>query len=122
MLKLKKAFFEIKLRQIEKWHAAESSKREEIETNPLNIFNGAIENCKPILKLVSVQKGSITYQVPIPIIEKESEFGAMKYIIDSCFEKPKDMRYYLRLANELLDAYRNEVSILLRPILSRILI
>ncbi len=77
----------------------------------MKIFLTALDNCKPLLKLEKVNKGGITYQCPMPMSEKQREFKAIKFIISSCLEKDRPMRFYDALANELLDAYEYQVSI-----------
>ncbi len=113
-LNLKKKFFfqtfyVLKIRQLQKWNAAPENKRDEIETNPLKIFLTALENCKPIVGVTPIKKAGISYQVPVPIREAERNFKAMKILINTCRKKEKTMRFYDRLANELLSAYENEV-------------
>lgn len=46
-----------------KYHKAPEGKKEEIECNPYTIFHQALENCKPVVGLVSIQKGGKYYQV-----------------------------------------------------------
>lgn len=105
-----KAFYKIKLKQVEKLNKeTDEAKRSQIEANPLNIFLQALDNCKPLLKLEPVNKGGITYQCPMPMSEREREFKAIKFILNSCLEKDRNMRFYDALANELLDAYQFQV-------------
>ena len=104
-----KTFYKIKLRQLEKWNATEESKRDSVETNPLKIFLTAIDNCKPVVQMSAVRKAGILYQVPVPISEISREFRAMKFLVNSCRRRDK-VRFYDRLANEILLAYQNEVS------------
>ena len=107
----------MKLRQVEKYNKAEDPKeKEKIETRPLKIFLTALDNCKPLLKVVKVSKGGITYQVPTPLSEKEREFRAIKFLISSCQEKYVDAKekkipllFYERFSYELLDAFNNQV-------------
>ncbi len=50
--------------------------------------------------------------MPVPISEREKSFRSMKFIIESCSSKNRDrkkMKFFERLAIELLDAYKNEV-------------
>ena len=90
----------------------EETKRIQIEANPLKIFLTALDNCKPLLKLEPVNKGGITYQCPMPMSEKQREFKSIKFIISSCLEKERSMRFYDALANELLNAYEYQVNII----------
>lgn len=53
----------IKRKQVEKYHKAPAGKKEEIECNPYTIFHQALENCKPVVGLTSIQKGGKYYQV-----------------------------------------------------------
>lgn len=48
---------------MEKYHKAPEGKKEEIECNPYTIFHQALENCKPVVGLASIQKGGKFYQV-----------------------------------------------------------
>lgn len=52
----------IKRKQVEKYHKASEGKKEEIECNPYTIFHQALENCKPVVGLASIQKGGKYYQ------------------------------------------------------------
>lgn len=52
----------IKRKQVEKYHKASKEKKEEIECNPYTIFHQALDNCKPVVGLASIQKGGKFYQ------------------------------------------------------------
>jgi small subunit ribosomal protein S7 len=73
-----------------------------------------LENCKPLLTVVPVNKGGITYQCPVPMTEQKREFKATKFILNSCLEKDKNLRFYKALANELIDANSNRVRFSLK--------
>ncbi len=89
--------------------------RNEIETNPVKVFLTAVENCTPVVMLKPIVKGGITYKVPVPISEKEKRFRAMKFIINTCSENPKErnkrLKYSVKLSEELLAASENRVSV-----------
>lgn len=53
----------IKRKQVEKYHKAPQAEKETIECNPRVIFHQALENCKPVVGLASIQKGGKSYQV-----------------------------------------------------------
>lgn len=95
--------------QVEKYNKAKESERAEIETNPQKIFLTALDNVKPLLKVIPLVKSGISYQVPVPMTEKEREFKASKLLIETCLDKERSMRFYDRLAIELIDAYQNQV-------------
>lgn len=52
----------IKRKQVEKYHKASEETKEEIECNPYTIFHQALDNCKPVVGLTSIQKGGKFYQ------------------------------------------------------------
>lgn len=89
---------------------SDETKKAEIETNPHMIFLTALENCKPLLKMTPINKGGITYQVPVPMSEKERESKAIKMLITTANDKDRNMRFYDRLALELIDAFQNKVN------------
>lgn len=101
--------YKVKLIQVEKYNKAKESERAEIETNPQKIFLTALDNVKPLLKVIPLVKSGISYQVPVPMTEKEREFKASKLLIETCLDKERSMRFYDRLAIELIDAYQNQV-------------
>jgi small subunit ribosomal protein S7 len=97
------------MRQLERYHKAKTDEaRAEIELNPMTVFLRALDNCKPILKLITVTRGGINYSVPVPMSEKEREFKAANLIISSVGEKDKEARFYDKLANELIEASLNQ--------------
>jgi small subunit ribosomal protein S7 len=48
---------------MEKYHAADDVTKAKIMINPLKIFHQAVENCKPVLALMPLKRGGVTYQV-----------------------------------------------------------
>ncbi|XP_062872884.1 small ribosomal subunit protein uS7m [Trichomycterus rosablanca] len=105
----------IKRKQVEKYHRAPATDREAMECNPYAIFHQALENCKPIIGLASIQKGGKFYQVPVPLTDNRRRFLAMKWIITECREnKNRRTRMYEKLSQELLAAFNNEGSVIKR--------
>jgi small subunit ribosomal protein S7 len=75
--------------------------------NPVEVFTKAIENVAPILEVRSRRVGGATYQVPVEVREKRRISLAIRWIINySRARGEKTMA--LRLANELMAAYKNE--------------
>lgn len=62
----------MKRKQVEKYHKAPEGKKAEIECNPYAIFHQALENCKPVIGLASIQKGGKFYQASTLTISTES--------------------------------------------------
>ncbi|KAK7025526.1 28S ribosomal protein S7, mitochondrial [Halocaridina rubra] len=102
-------FEQIKRIQIKKKIEAESPEEGEmIEANPLKIFNQAVENCRPVLHLVPVKRGGITYKVPVPLTEKRSYFVAIRWLKEAGREKFRTVHFPEKMAKELIDAANNE--------------
>ncbi|XP_030646179.1 small ribosomal subunit protein uS7m [Chanos chanos] len=105
----------IKRKQVEKFHKAPQAKKEEIECNPYAIFHQALENCKPVIGLASIQRGGKYYQVPIPLTDNRRRFLAMKWLITECQEnKHRRTHMYEKLSQELLAAFSNEGNVVKR--------
>lgn len=103
----------MKRKQVEKYHKTPEGKKEEIECNPYAIFHQALENCKPVVGLASIQKGGKYYQVPIPLSDNRRRFLAMKWMISECRDnKHRRMHMYEKLSQELLAASVNEGNVI----------
>ncbi|XP_020491869.1 small ribosomal subunit protein uS7m [Labrus bergylta] len=104
---------QIKRKQVEKYNKAPAGKKDEIECNPYVIFHQALNNCKPIVGLVSIQKGGKYYQVPIPLSENRQRFLAMKWMISECREnRHRRTHMYEKLSQELLAASAKEGNVI----------
>jgi len=81
--------------------------QEKLKTEPLDVFNKAIENVRPLLEVRPRRVGGATYQVPREVRPVRSYTVAMRWIIDaSRMKSGKPMKN--RLAEELMSAYRKE--------------
>lgn len=106
---VEKTFEELKRIQLQKWNeAVNEEEKENIECNPLTIFHQAVENGRPLLMLIPIKRGGITYQVPVPITEKRSYFISMRWFVHAGREKERTIHFPERLARELLAAAKNE--------------
>ncbi|XP_008286273.1 small ribosomal subunit protein uS7m [Stegastes partitus] len=102
----------IKKKQVEKYHKAPEGKKEGIECNPYTIFHQALENCKPVIGLASIQKGGKYYQVPIPLSDNRRRFLAMTWLITECRDNKHRRTYmYEKLSQELLAAFVQEGNV-----------
>ncbi len=72
--------------------------------DPLEVFNKAIDNVKPILEVRPRRVGGATYQIPIEVPEDRAESLAMRWIIQ-VIRSQRGKPTYEKLAAELLDAY-----------------
>lgn len=100
-----KSLQQVKRIQIQKYHKeTDPDEKSKIVLDPLKVFHAAIENCKPLLKLTPIKRGGATYQVPVPITVQKATFMSMNWIIEQGKAEPKTTRFYLKLANELVNA------------------
>jgi small subunit ribosomal protein S7 len=80
----------------------ERSKRPAIE-----VFEEALKNATPLVEVKPRRVGGATYQVPVEIGPGRRQALAMRWLIDNARKRSgRDMA--VRLANELMDASRNE--------------
>jgi len=77
------------------------------DEEPLQVFNTAVDNAKPLLHVKSRRVGGATYQVPVEIQPATRTAIAFRWIIEfSRNRSEKTMQE--RLAGELLDCYQNQ--------------
>ena len=76
---------------------------------PLEVFNKAMENVRPLVEVKSRRVGGATYQIPVEIRSDRSITLAMRWVVDAAKNRgEKNMG--LRLAGELMDASDNRGS------------
>ena len=74
---------------------------------PLEIFERAVNNCKPNVEVRSKRVGGSNYQVPMPVNRKRQQSLAIRWIRDAARGK-KGKPMAESLAQELLDASKGE--------------
>ncbi|MBC8416174.1 MAG: 30S ribosomal protein S7 [Candidatus Cloacimonetes bacterium] len=74
---------------------------------PLDVFSQAVENVRPIIKVVSRRIGGSTYQVPTEVTPKNAQALAFRWIIRNARAR-SEKTMVQRLAGELLAAYKKE--------------
>ena len=77
------------------------------DTEPLEVFETAIENVKPLLEVRSKRVGGASYQVPMQVRAKRQQSLAFRWILAASRGK-KGKPMAVRLSNELMDAFRKE--------------
>ena len=77
------------------------------DREPLEVFLEAIQNVKPRLEVRSKRVGGATYQVPMEVSAKRQQALAFRWIIQAIRGK-KGRPTAVRLADEIMAAYRNE--------------
>jgi len=74
---------------------------------PLEVFEKAIDNVKPMIQVRSKRVGGSNYQVPMQVGSKRQLSLALRWIRDA-IRNGKGRPMHLRLADELMAAYRGE--------------
>ena len=77
------------------------------ETEPIEIFNRAIENIKPSVEVRSKRVGGAAYQVPMQVSRNRQQSLAIRWLLQSVREK-KGRGTFEKLAEELIAAYKRE--------------
>ena len=77
------------------------------EEESLDIFLEALENVRPLIKVVSRRIGGSTYQIPTEVTPKNAQAMAVRWLI-SFSRKRSEKTMTERLAAELLAAYKKE--------------
>lgn len=76
-------------------------------SSPIDVFEQAVENVKPSVEVRSKRVGGATYQVPMPVNKDRQRSLSIRWILTAARAK-KGKPMYLRLADELMAAYRRE--------------
>ncbi|MDY6913974.1 MAG: 30S ribosomal protein S7 [Planctomycetota bacterium] len=76
---------------------------------PLEVFEKAIDNVKPMIEVRSKRVGGANYQVPMQVNRKRQLSLAIRWIRDAV-RSGSGQPTAVRLANELMAAYRGEGS------------
>ena len=77
------------------------------DVQPLEVFEGAINNVKPYVEVRSRRVGGANYQVPMQVNKRRQQSLAFRWLLNACRDqggRPMSMR----LADELMAAYRKE--------------
>jgi len=77
--------------------------------NPLDLFNKALVNVRPVVEVKSRRVGGATYQIPVEVRSDRSMALAMRWLVDAA-KKRSEKNMGLRLAGELMDASENRGS------------
>ncbi len=81
--------------------------KEKVKEEPMNVFNRALENVRPLLEVKSRRVGGATYQVPVEVRPDRGTSIAIKWLITYARERGgKSM--VEKLANEIIDAAKSE--------------
>ena len=83
--------------------------KSKVKEEPIDVFNGAINNLRPTVEVRSRRVGGATYQVPVEVKSKRSQALALRWLI-AASRKRKDKKMSDKIFNEIYDAYQNKGS------------
>ncbi len=86
------------------YDAIEIMSKQVKDKQPLEVFETAINNVKPMIEVRSKRIGGASYQVPTQVNAKRQQSLAFRWILDSARAK-KGKPMCERLSSELVDAY-----------------
>lgn len=89
------------------YKALEILKKKMPDKDPLEVFNTAVENAKPLVHVKSRRIGGATYQVPVEIEPHARTSIALRWIRDFA-RKRGEKTMQERLAAELIDCYNKQ--------------
>ena len=87
--------------------ALDQIKKRMPDLEPIDVFTQAVENVKPTVEVRSKRVGGATYQVPMQVNRTRQQSLAIRWIIGAARSKA-GRPMFLRLADELMAAYRRE--------------
>jgi len=77
------------------------------DNTPIQVFETAIENVKPVLEVRSKRVGGASYQVPMQVRPRRQQSLAFRWLLAAARGK-KGKPMAQRLASEVLDAFKKE--------------
>ena len=77
------------------------------DVEPIEVFNRALENCKPSVEVRSKRVGGAAYQVPMQVNRNRQQSLAIRWILQAVREK-KGRATFEKLAEEIIAAYKRE--------------
>ena len=80
--------------------------KEKMNLEPLDVFNPALENVKPLLEVKARRVGGSTYQVPMEIRPERRQTLAIRWLVMFA-RKRSEKTMKEKMAGELMDAYNN---------------
>src|SRR5919199_820262 len=87
--------------------ALEQIKKRMPDADPIDVFTQAVEHVKPTVEVRSRRVGGATYQVPMQVNRNRQQSLSLRWIIGAARAKT-GRPMFLRLADELMAAYRRE--------------
>jgi small subunit ribosomal protein S7 len=77
------------------------------DTEPIEVFNKAIENIKPAVEVRSKRVGGAAYQLPMQVNRNRQQSLAIRWLLQAVRDK-KGRPTHEKLADEILAAFKRE--------------
>ena len=77
------------------------------DVEPIEVFNRALENCKPSVEVRSKRVGGAAYQVPMQVNRNRQQSLGIRWMLQAVREK-KGRATHEKLAEEIMAAYKRE--------------
>ena len=88
-------------------------RKESADHSAIEVFEAAVENVKPYIEVRSKRVGGAAYQVPMQVNRVRQQSLAFRWLLLAVREK-KGRPTHLKLADELVAAYKKEGSAITR--------
>ena len=87
-------------------YGAMEAAAKKLNAEPMDVFNKALENLKPVLEVKARRVGGSTYQVPMEIRPERRQTLAIRWLV--LYARQRSERTMAqKLAGEFVDAYNN---------------
>ena len=90
-------------------YGAMEAAAKKLNAEPMDVFNKALENLKPVLEVKARRVGGSTYQVPMEIRPERRQTLAIRWLVLYARQR-SERTMAAKLAGELVDAYNNAGS------------
>ena len=77
------------------------------DVEPIEVFNRALENCKPSVEVRSKRVGGAAYQVPMQVNRNRQQSLGIRWMLQAVREK-KGRATHEKLSDEIMAAYKRE--------------
>jgi small subunit ribosomal protein S7 len=89
------------------YRAMEIFPKKVTDVEPIEVFNRALENCKPSVEVRSKRVGGAAYQVPMQVNRNRQQSLGIRWMLQAVREK-KGRATHEKLADEIMAAYKRE--------------
>jgi len=79
---------------------------EKTKTDPIQVFERALDNVRPLVEVRSRRVGGANYQVPTEVRADRGQALALRWMIDAANSR-SERKLFERLASEIMDAAQN---------------